>query len=130
MDIRNFRVLLRTFERLLIKERRKPRFPTVGARLQFSSAKLTLFIYIARTIYFVFFCPCNIFIKYISFYAKNIILYNISAFFMRFLRVFSPKLKKNNQYCCILRNFYYFCKQNYKHVAFSLKPNKLKASAT
>ena len=130
MDIRNFRVLLRTFERLLIKERRKPRFPKVGARLWFSSAKLTLFIYIARTIYFVFFCPCNIFIKYISFYAKNIILYNISAFFMRFLRVFSPKLKKNNQYCCILRNFYYFCKRNYKHVAFSLKPNKLKASAT
>ena len=130
MDIRNFRVLLRTFERLLIKERRKPRFPTVGARLQFSSAKLTLFIYIARTIYFVFFCPCNIFIKYISFCAKNIILYNISAFFTRFLRVFFPKLKKNNQYCCILRNFYYFCKRNYKHVAFSLKPNKLKASAT
>ena len=35
MDIRNFRVLLRTFERLLIKERRKPRFPKAVARSNF-----------------------------------------------------------------------------------------------
>ena len=39
MDIRNFRVQRakhpRTFERLLIKERRKPRFPKVGARSNF-----------------------------------------------------------------------------------------------
>ena len=127
MEIRNFRVQR-------AKHPRTKEIVNVGCKpvdvSDFSSAKLTLFIYIARTIYFVFFCPCNIFIKYISFYAKNIILYNISAFFMRFLRVFSPKLKKNNQYCCILRNFYYFCNRNYKHVAFSLKPNKLKASAT
>ena len=51
-------------------------------------------------------------------------------FFTRFLHVFPFKHKKNIQYWCVLRNFYYFCKQNYKHVAFSLKPNKLKASAT
>ena len=35
MEIRNFRVLLRTFERLLIKERRKPRFPKAVARSNF-----------------------------------------------------------------------------------------------
>lgn len=53
-----------------------------------------------------------------------------SCIFYMFFPVFPLKLKKNIQYCCILRNFYYFCKQNYKHVALSLKPNKLKASAT
>lgn len=47
-------------------------------------------------IYFVFFCPCNIFKKYVRFYAKNIILYNIDAFFGRFYMFFPLNIKKIN----------------------------------
>ena len=47
-----------------------------------------LFIFITYANYSVLFCICNIFKKFLSFYAKYVVLYNINGTYEVIFRVF------------------------------------------